>query len=950
MGNALKHLREFLEKRGLDLDKRTLTSLLILLLLLVLLPIGLFLTRSELTFFPRAAGELIQLGEGGCIKLNKDKKKVVDCTVVPLKLVNPFFNISNRSSVPSSTTTASVLASSSPGSSAGASASPSPSISTTPQVIRVTGNSSTQIQAALDQLRTSGGAVYVPAGTYTINKKVQLYSNVTLFGDGIDQTIFDAGIEIDEGEAVVGNDTDEGQSNVTIRDITIKGHQLGSAEGIKLRNLDRGFVVNVKVERTNTGLLLGFHNGIGVKNVRIANCQVNNTVDHGIFMTLGENNVIDHCNINAGGTDSLGIGLEIAVDGKIANNKVISNTVSNGGHSYSLTSGNDANSDPSWINTANIVCYNNASGNNIQQIWDQKALNNVYVGNGVPVVNVNSQGYEEKGGTDPRCDIPALYNIPNAPAKPTADSSSWIGKLIGTVLAQDSDDNFTGTSGDDSDDVFTGARVGASVNPSGSTSTASPAASGGTTSGIVRYRLAESQAGLSSAQWKELVFTQTNNSSLSWMPSFVGNVFAQDSDDVFTGASDSNARPSSSPGGSTSGPVSSGNPSFSVGKQFITTNYQLTDTKVGAKQIWVEYMHPDGSSRVDHVIFDLVDKVPQITGLTCNLDISKQSLRVTIDGNYFGTAIGTAPSVTPAATTEIQGWTNKQIIASLKNPNIPINQGQRFQMKVVRPDGFESPVAICAVDKSLVSLGARIFCREPGKFDASDVDVTLISSADSAGKVNKVDETVTISKDGEISQLKTQLQVGKNYAISIKVPGSLRRTATFTASEGTTQITRPDGTPFILPVGDIAPKISVDGQINTLDRAELIRQWKILGTGDAKQSGDFNRDTKVNSIDWACMQYDFGSSDEALPAEVGGSASNTIKIPESASGTITIPVTSPSPSPTRGPSPSPSPSPSRSPSPSSSPSASPSPSPNSSVFSDSSGSVKIFIDESFVII
>ena len=896
MGTALKYLRDFFEKIGIELDKqslrsgdlrRTATSLLILILILILLPVGLFLLRSDLKFFPRADGELIQLGEGGCIKLNKDKKKVVDCSTVPVKLVNPFYNIT-ASLAPSKQPSSSPSVAASVGSSMAPSPSTSPS-PTTPQVVRVTGNTNTEIKAAMDQVRTTGGAVYLPAGTYTINNKIEVSSNVTLFGDGIDQTILEAGVDIDEEEAVVGNSTSTGQNMVTIRDMTIRGHSLGSGEGIKLRNLNGGFVHNVKVERVNTGILLAFHSGVGVRNVRVSNCQVLNTVSHGIFMTLGENNVIDHCNMDAGGSDSLGIGLEIGVEGRIAGNKVLNNSVANGGHSYSLTAGNDNQYESSWVNTNNVVCYNSASGNHIQPIWDQRGTNNVYVGNNVGVSNVSSFGYEEKSGTDSRCDIPASYNIPALPAKPAADASSWLDLLIGKAFAQDSDDVFTGASG----------------SPAASTTTVSPSPAGSVGgTGMVRYRLAESQAGLNSAQWRDFALVPLDRKLASdWL---IKSVLAQDSDDNFTGTSGDDSddvftgasgSPTASVGGS-SAPISSGNPTFSVGKQFITTNYQLVDITPGVKQIWVQFQHPDGTTRVDHMSVELVDKVPQITGLTCNLDISKQSLKITVDGNYFGTSIGSVATVSPASTTEIQGWTNKQIIASLKNPSISLEDGKRFTIKVVRSDGFESPTAICAVNKSLVSLGARIFCREPGKFDASDVAVTLYYGADSTGNtVSKVEEKVTISKDGEISQLKTQLQAGKSYVISIKAPGSLRRNATFTASEGTTQVTRPDGTPFILPVGDIAPVINVDGSINTIDRAELIRQWRVLGTASNKQSGDFNRDTKVNSIDWACMQYDFGSSDDPLPVEVPGSNSGTITIPNSASGTITIPKASPTPRP-----------------------------------------------------
>jgi hypothetical protein len=393
---------------------------------------------------------------------------------------------------------------------------------------------------------------------------------------------------------------------------------------------------------------------------------------------------------------------------------------------------------------------------------------------------------------------------------------------------------------------------------------------------------------------------------------------ASDSDDTFVDGEDNDSsdqfvNASATPSGSLNPGASS---SSSVGGQFINTTFVLKDSKPGVKQIWVEFKHPNGTTRVGNVTFDLVDKTPQILGLACNIDVSKQSLKITVTGNYFGNQYGTASTVSPDNKLEILGWSNNQVSGMLKNPNIPVDQGQKFKVKIVRADGFESGTAVCAVDKSLVSLGAKLFCREPGKFDATDVAVTILynrddNSANSAPA--KVEEKVTISKDGEINNLKTQLQVGKNYAVSIKAPSSLRRTAVFTAMEGTTEILRPDGAPFILPIGDIAPKINVDGQINTLDRAELIRQWKILGQADAKLTGDFNRDTRVNSIDWACMQYDFGSSDEPLPVEIPGSASNTIHI-GSSSDTLFIPVSSATPVPSLRPSPSVNPSPSPSPS------------------------------------
>jgi hypothetical protein len=86
-------------------------------------------------------------------------------------------------------------------------------------------------------------------------------------------------------------------------------------------------------------------------------------------------------------------------------------------------------------------------------------------------------------------------------------------------------------------------------------------------------------------------------------------------------------------------------------------------------------------------------------------------------------------------------------------------------------------------------------------------------------------------------------------------------------------INAPDGKPFILPIGDIAPT-TPDGQINGLDRAELVRQWQLVlsSSSSAALTADFNRDKKVNSIDWACMKYDFNSQDDA-PSSTGSTYS-----------------------------------------------------------------------------
>ncbi len=197
----------------------------------------------------------------------------------------------------------------------------------------------------------------------------------------------------------------------------------------------------------------------------------------------------------------------------------------------------------------------------------------------------------------------------------------------------------------------------------------------------------------------------------------------------------------------------------------------------------------------------------------------------------------------------------------------PAQEGQKYTILLKRADSLESVPQSCQVNTAALSLGARVFCRAEGQFDISNVDVTIAPLSDPAQKIS---EKATIDKDGIIQGIKTKLQVDQQYIISVKAPKTLRRNTIITASSGTTVANTKDGKPFILPIGDIAPS-TPDGQINGLDRSELVKQWRVLSSSSsAALTADFNRDNKVNSIDWACMKYDFNSKDDD-PANPSGS-------------------------------------------------------------------------------
>jgi hypothetical protein len=246
--------------------------------------------------------------------------------------------------------------------------------------------------------------------------------------------------------------------------------------------------------------------------------------------------------------------------------------------------------------------------------------------------------------------------------------------------------------------------------------------------------------------------------------------------------------------------------------------------------------------------------------------LTNKNLKIEITGSNLGTQKGVLTANGTALDTA--SWDNTTIVGLLTTS--AIQTGQKYSVIVRRADSLQSTAQSCQVNTSAISLGARVFCRAEGQFDVANVKVT-IAPLETPEKI--VEETVTIDKDGILQGIKTKLQTGKQYIISAKGPNTLRRNTVVTGQEGTAVANTTDGKPFILPIGDIAPA-TPDGQINGLDRAELVKQWRILNSSSSGTlSADFNRDKKVNSIDWACMKYDFNSKDD-LPGSTGSSYTN----------------------------------------------------------------------------
>ncbi len=735
------------------------------------LPIVLFLVKQTQVFRSNASGELIQIGDGPCIQMVNGKKAAI-CETIPLKLTHPFGAL--PSIAPSSTPSASPTSSASLTPSPSASASAVASSASCP----TSAANGTELLAAIGCLKNAPGTnrkLTLPAGTIEVDKKISVPANLTLSGAGINATIikmsatFRKKITSDgEGDdALMANDSSAGQQNIVLRDFSLQGDGQRSGNsccyGLKLQNISDSFVINVDSSNWGIdGIYMGQRpNKPGANRVRLTGCSVNNNGRNGIALGDGSNNVIDHCQLSGNSTNELVSAIDLEPDNgnTVSANHIFGNSIS-GNHNNGIQILQNPN-DPGGIVSGNFVCDNSFGGN-------------------------AGTDFDDRGsGTSTGGCTAGNLNPPIA-MKPSGSLLDWLSWLPHFIVSA------TG-----------------SASPSASVTSSLPSAPSGLPDDDddsnppppgFAYRLAETQAQLTTAQWVS-----------------------------YTGSP-------------------------------IITNFTISK-EPGPKQIWVEFRNSAGQSITDHLsAFDLLAPAPTVSGITCSLDLTSKNLKITINGSNLGSQNGTLTA--NASSLDIVSWSDTSVVGISKTA---ADSAQKYSVTIKRPDTLQSLPQTCQVNTSAVSLGARVFCRAEGQFDVSNVK---ISFAPLDAPTQKIEETAVIDKDGIAQGLKTKLQSGQQYLVSIDAPYSLRRNAVITVQDGTTVINAPDGKPFILPIGDIAPA-TPDGEINGLDRAELVKQWRIL---DSSASGtltaDFNRDKKVNSVDWACMKYDFNTKDDD-PASTG---------------------------------------------------------------------------------
>lgn len=297
--------------------------------------------------------------------------------------------------------------------------------------------------------------------------------------------------------------------------------------------------------------------------------------------------------------------------------------------------------------------------------------------------------------------------------------------------------------------------------------------------------------------------------------------------------------------------------------------FKFADSKPGKKTVFVEFIGRDskGKEKKDRqsASIELLADNPQINNITCQNSFTGAGVILTIKGLHFGSGKGqiiASSTILSHLSSNITDWSDTQVLVSLSDATC----SDIIFITLIRIDNAE---AKGTYGPSPISLGAKLFCRKSAVGDVSNVEMILVGD-----NYPKTTSTVTITRDGLIQGLIDKLMPDKRYMVSFKAPKSVRRTSNpFFFKGGTTQlILRKQETELdkkyyfnVLPIGDIFPD-SGDGSINGFDKTTLNGQWGIASNSAQIKTGDFNSDGVVNSVDWACMRYDFGENDDPEPS------------------------------------------------------------------------------------
>jgi hypothetical protein len=282
-----------------------------------------------------------------------------------------------------------------------------------------------QIQAAIDAARDAGGgAVHLPAAVYLLAAKIRVHSNVTIFGDGIDQTVLRWAPGVAPDHMMSNGSVTDGNTNIQIWSLTLDGQGMSSGQtdccfGLRLNNVHDSYIVNVAaIGHRKDGIYLGHGGAGGAVNVRVSGCHAAGNGRNGISLVEGDGIVVDHCRVEYNNLIEKIAGIDVEPDEgqSVTNSKLVGNTVFSqdvGIRLYVPHSGYATVSD-------NAVCQNRVSGHRGPGVFDHKTVRTTYVDNALQGNRKDFQvGSDVLTGSRyaTACQLPAL------PAPPTPAAS-----------------------------------------------------------------------------------------------------------------------------------------------------------------------------------------------------------------------------------------------------------------------------------------------------------------------------------------------------------------------------------------------------------------------------------------------------------------------------------------------------------------------------------------------
>ncbi len=292
-------------------------------------------------------------------------------------------------------------------------------------------------------------------------------------------------------------------------------------------------------------------------------------------------------------------------------------------------------------------------------------------------------------------------------------------------------------------------------------------------------------------------------------------------------------------------------------------DYTFKDQTPGIKTFFVKFIGLEGTAtKVTQTIQRSITfkPNPQITNVSCTHSSSGGGTDIKIVGTNFGAqGKGKVKVVNEEITPDSWDGTTNTITGKLD---------QRLEGKIpieVILDDSRVAKGECVVNTTTVVFKTLMQCKAAGSFAASNVDIKVFEALPLSTGAQTPEpilrQKISLNNNGEPQNFAPKFEKKKKYQLIIKVPGTIAKKVDFdTKDGGTTNIEEVVN----LPQGDIAPANTPDGKINAFDKSELIRQWSLIT--DVARTGDLNGDSRVNSIDYACMRINFNATDETYSA------------------------------------------------------------------------------------